>query len=122
MWLGSKSRRWWSHLNLTSASAMLTWGHFVFDDYLRRDAVVFGVYWGITLFFIIFCLLFAILELKTVFSEVRERRRRTQLKVEEFIESQYSLAVPGSPLNAPDAAGQDKFPADNTSQTRISTP
>ena len=121
MWLGSKSRRWWSHLNLTSASAMLTWGHFVFDDYLRRDVVVFGVYWGITLIFLIFCLLLAFLELKTVFREVREKRRRTQLKVEEFIESQYSLAAPGSPLNAPEAADRDRFSTAQTSQTRNST-
>lgn len=122
MWLGSKSRRWWSHLNLTSASAMLTWGHFVFDDYLRRDALVFGVYWGITLAFILFCLIFAILELKSVISEVRDRRRKVRYKVAEFIESQYSLAVPQDLMNSADSADPDKFPSDHNSQTRISAP
>jgi hypothetical protein len=55
---------------------MLTWGHFVFDDLLRRDSVVLTSYWAIALVFVTLCLVCAFREIICIQRATRKRQRQ----------------------------------------------
>lgn len=98
---GSTSRRWWSHLFLTSSAATLTWGNIVFMDYLSRDRLAFLLYWGTALVFVAAAFGIASLEILLIVREMKSRQRTRQATMDYLIPEAMStkLDPPASPMS-----------------------